>query len=221
MSNNSKTVIEALDGIRNALHNQGQVTIDYPLIANGPNEHVLAFNNDETIVLKDPDAHSPFPYFSSHGVLTNLQHVELADSRLETTFPVDPSNFVAATLWPHPQPEPFDRPPFDTTNALTIGPSKQSYFFNGGVDLLVTIGPSVPKIVALKNGGAQFWVSSIGTISQGKGKYAGAKGMSVFTGSGYFAKWPEALPDQLQILKKGFKARVGTYFKFVLPPDIK
>src|SRR5712672_20025 len=45
--------------------------IEYPLIARGSVEHVLAFTTDELIYLKGLPNN---PYFSSHGVLVDFQH---------------------------------------------------------------------------------------------------------------------------------------------------
>src|SRR6185295_3200431 len=225
MVDESRSVIEALDRIRVALESSNGdgggvgdgITIDYPQIANGPVEQVLAFNNDEYIKLEDATGDNP--YFSSHGVLTDLQHRELPGSKVETTFPVDRAKLPDTIQWPPVQEKPWDAPPLDPTHTLGHGYSKQAYFFNGGADSLVTVGPSLPKIAVLKNGGAQFWVASIGVIAQGTGKYKGARGTSVYIGSTYLEAWPPKLEDQIKILAKGFKALVGTYFKLVLKKD--
>ena len=212
----SKTVIEALDGIRHALtgHHTG---IDYPKIKNGPVEQVLAFNNIEQIVLKD--AAGAHPHFSSHGELSDLNHNVLPFSKVETTFPVVLTALPGAFQWPPTQEKPYDAPPVDDQNATAPGPSKQAYFFNGGKDLLVTVGPSLPKIVKLKHGGAQFWVGSIGVIAQGEGIYAEVRGMSVYLGSAYLPVWSDVQAEQIAILEKGFRALVSTYFKVVLKDD--
>ena len=84
---------------------------------------------------------------------------------------------------------------------------------------MITVGPSLPKIVLLKNGGAQFWVGSIGVIAQGTGKYEGVRGMSVYLGSAYLEHWPKTFDEQVKLLTKGFKALVSTYFKLVLKED--
>src|ERR1041385_8685748 len=101
------TITEALDKIYLAL---GGNKIEHPAIANGPIEIVLAFNNDEHIVLKGPD---DAPYFSSHGPLTDLNGVVLPGTRVATTFPVDPSKFNETGIFPPVQTEPFDQPPVD------------------------------------------------------------------------------------------------------------
>ena len=226
-SHPSKCVAEAIDRLRESV-GLGVVigNYHYQAIANGPVEQVLAFNNDETIQLitnpKDPnDVH-----FSSHGVLTDLARNRIPGSRVETTFPVDPKQFPETTLWPPEQKPPWDAPPVNQKNTTGNGYSKQAYFFNGHTDdkgeyhpkdYLVTVGPSLPKIARIDGGAAQFWVASIGVISQGVGIYKGAHGMSVYIGSAYLPEWPDAFDKQVEILKKGFSARIGTYFKFVLP----
>jgi hypothetical protein len=141
-----------------------------------------------------------------------------------TTFPVDPTTLPATRLFPNKQPEPFNKPNLpedkvDNTNTTENGYSKQAYFFNYKRDSLVTVGPSLPKITKLKNGGAQFWVGSIGVVAQGTGEYEGARGVSVYIGSGYLPKWPDELDAQIKILRDGFDALVGTYFKLVLKRD--
>jgi len=210
----SRSVIAALNSIRDVLASHGGPDgIDLIQLANGPVERVLGFNNDEHIALKD--ANTKKPYFSSHGVLTDLKHKVLPGSKVETTFPVDPVKIGDSFKWPPEQPAPFDKPPLDETNTTGHGYSKQAYFFDGGANSLVTVGPSLPKITPLKGGGAQFWVGSIGVITQGTGKFEGARGMSVYLGSAYLAKWPASFDAQAKILAAGFKALVSTYFKLV------
>jgi hypothetical protein len=220
----SKSVIEALDKNGEALDSicdaiktlHGSTCccggIKYPQLRNGPIEQVLAFNNNELIKLEGyPDN----PHFSSHGVLTDLCHRDLKGSRVLTTFPVKTSQFEGAVKWPPPQKTPYNQPPVDNKNTTDQGSSKQAYSFDGGVNLLVTVGPSLPKITPLAGGGAQFWVGSIGVIAEGKGIYEGVRGMSVYLGSAYFSEWPEKPEDQIKKLAEEFEARVTTYFKFV------
>jgi hypothetical protein len=220
MADKSKTVTESVDRMRNVLEQKfqyGAGIIDFPRIANGPVEHVLAFNNDETIKLDGPDDK---PFFSSHGPLTDLHGNALPGTWVATTFPVDPDQFGETGTWPRRQKEPFDHPPVDETHTTNHGYSKQAYFFNERKDSFVTVGPSLPKIVKTKNGGAQFWVGSIGVIAQGTGKYEGARGVTTYVGSGYFDKWPNAVDEQIKLLRGGFKALIGTYLKVVLKGDV-
>lgn len=232
----SKSIVEALDrmrdsnssifeGIRDAIEqccsgsSGHKGNYEYPDIANGEFEQVIAFNNDEHIALKEVRGKNP--HFSSHGVLTDLQHNPIPGSAVETTFPIDPSNVGDAFKWPDEQLPPFDGPPVNNANAVSPGPSKQAYFFNDRADSFVTVGPSLPKIAPLKNGGVQFWVGSIGVIAQGTGKYKGVRGMSVYLGSAYLEHWPKSPEDQIKLLSKGFRALVSTYFKIVLRHDVE
>jgi hypothetical protein len=219
MSNQSKSVVEALDKIYSALVVEGRSGIyEYPRIANGPVEHVLAFNNDEHIVLKGPNN---APYFSSHGPLTDLQGNVIPGSRVATSFPVDPKRLPDTVIWPPIQEEPIDGPPPpEPGNHVYQGFSKQAYFFDNDVNSFVTVGPSIPKIVRTRDGGAQFWVGSIGLITQGTGIYEGARGVTTYVGSGYFDHWPDSPPEQIKLLRAGFKALIGTYAKIVLRADV-
>jgi hypothetical protein len=219
MATKSKNIREALDKIHQSLggHAGGKGDgVEHPNIANGPVEHVLAFNNDERIALEGPD---DAPYFSSHGPLTDLQGNILPGTRVATTFPVDPTKFDETGVWPPEQDEPFDEPPVDPEETTDIRNSKQAYYFNNDKDSFVTAGPSIPKITRTKNGGAQFWVGSIGLIAQGTGKYEGAHGVATYVGSGYFDEWPDSFEEQIGLLRAGFKALVGTYAKIVLKKD--
>jgi hypothetical protein len=216
----SSNITEALDKIYEALSGHtgggGGGGAEHPKIANGPVEIVLAFNNDEHIALKGPDN---APYFSSHGPLTDLYGNVLPGTRVATTFPVDPTKFNETGDWPPAQVEPFDAPPVNPKETSVIRNSKQAYYFNDDADSFVTAGPSIPKITRTKDGGAQFWVGSIGLIAQGTGKYEGCHGVATYVGSGYFEHWPEDFPEQIKLLRAGFKALVGTYAKIVLKKD--
>ena len=196
------------------------VVIEYPKIANGAVERVLAFNNHEYIALKGPDE---APFFSSHGPLTDLQGNTLPGTRLGTTFPVDPKTFPETGVWPVSQVEPFDEPPVNFKKGVTNhGYSKQAYYFNDDKDWFVTVGPSLPKITRTEEGGAQFWVGSIGAIAQGVGIYEGARGVTTYVGSGFFEKWPAEndFEGQIKLLRSGFTALVGTYVKMVLKEHV-
>lgn len=226
----SSSVVEAvdrnstrLDQIARALDKLGgggtqPSGIKFQKIANPPSEQVIAFNNDEEIVLKnpqgkpdDPDPNKR-PRFSSHGVLTDIWHGALPGSKVETTFPVDPAAIAAAFEWPDEQKPPWDGPPVDEKNTTGHGYSKQFYDLGDG-NSFVTVGPSLPKITPLKDGGAQFWVASIGVITQGTGIFEGARGSTTYIGSAYFSKWPQKFDPKL--LTTPFKARIATWVKFV------
>lgn len=216
MSDQNRNVINSLNAIRDAILAAGGGdalpcgTADYPQLKNGPDEVVLAFNNNETIKLVQKGKQL---YFSSHGVLTDLCHKELPGTKVETTFPVRLEDFAGTTQWPVRQKRPYDAPPLNPKNVTDNGFSKQAYWFESGS--FVTVGPSLPKIDELDGGGAQFWVGSIGVISQGTGAFKGARGVTTYVGSGYFEHWPKDPGEQLEILKAGFTALVASYAKIV------
>ncbi len=232
MSDKSTSVTQALDKLREAVeaccgddngngngnggHDCLKGKYEFPEIANGPVEVVLAFNNDEFIKLLGPNR---APYFSSHGPLTDLLGEQIPGTRVATTFPVDPTKFDETGTFPPEQEQPFDKPPVDNTNTTNNGYSKQAYYFNNDQDYFVTVGPSLPKIVRTKDGGAQFWVGSIGVIAQGQGRFAGARGVATYVGSAYIPDWPEDFQGQIKVLRAGFKALIGTYVKVVLRKD--
>jgi hypothetical protein len=192
------------------------VVIEYPQLTIGPMEHVLAFKINEHHFLKDANTFTP--HFSNQGYFSDLDGRVLRGSSCRTSLKVDITKLPETEHWPPPQPAPFDDGVsiFDHTDAL--GHSKQAYFFPDGSSL-VTTGPSVPKIVKLKGGGAQLWVASVGVIAQGTGKYEDAHGLSSYVGSAHFPHWPQTPPEQLAVLAAGFPAVIAAYFKLVLKED--
>ncbi|HKD14877.1 MAG TPA: hypothetical protein VKE71_10045 [Candidatus Angelobacter sp.] len=191
-------------------------SIEFPAIAIGPVEHVLGFNSDEQISLQGFPAN---PFFTVKGVITDLHADHLPGTSVETAFPLDPALLGTVTQWPDPQSQPFNQPPVDNKNTTSIGYSKQSHNF-GNNNTIVAVGPSLPKLTLLKNGGAQFWVSTAGVISQGTGKFEGARGEACFSGSAYFPKWPSDQPSQIKILQAGFSVRVCRFIKYTLKQDL-
>jgi hypothetical protein len=206
-----RSIVNALDGIRDMIASFAG-GIEFPQLANGPVEEVLAFNNNEFIVLKDPTGN---PYFSSHGPLTDLNHKIIPGTRVATTFPIDPTSLDESFQWPPVQVAPFDQPPVNKLHSTNQGYSKQAYFFDSDATSLITVGPSTPKIAPLKNGGAQFWVCSGAMVTQATGRYEGVRGASVYLGSGYLPVWSDKIDEQIKILAAGFVALVTTYFKLV------
>src|SRR5262249_23525050 len=98
------------------------------------------------------------------------------------------------------------------------GYSKQAYFFDSEHrDWFLTVGPSLPKIQRLENGGAQFWVGSIGVIADAGGFFYGAHGVTTYVGSGYLPQWPTDFGEQAKTLHAAFKAKIGTFVKMVIP----
>jgi hypothetical protein len=211
----SASIGQALDQIRNILASYNG--IELPQLAIGPLERVLAFNVNNRIVLNDPGG--KVPYFSSTGFLTDLSLRPLPGSKIETTLPVDLSQFGGVVQWPNPQKPPFGKPPVDGTNTAPGGSSRQAYDFGNG-NTLVSVGPAVPKLTLVKGGGAQFWVGAVGVITQGTGEYDGVRGTSAYVGSAYFAQWPNKPKDQIGILAAGFPVLVTTYVKLVLKENL-
>lgn len=235
----SKNVTDALDSIREVLerfdpnrtttsrgqtphrsaagasrrHSEASGNIEFPLIALGPFEQVLAFTTDERIVLKGiPDN----LHFSSHGRLVDFEHNPVPGTFSSLSFPIGDVDLKDVNLWPPPQPQPFDEPELFKEPTNRHGFSKQAYFFDNGESSLVTVGPSLPKVIRLKDGGAQFWVGSTGVITQGTGRFEGARGISAYNGSSFFKVWPESQEELFELLANGFPALVSAYFKLVL-----
>jgi hypothetical protein len=219
MSDQSGTVIAALDRIGNIISAFGSVSsIEFPQLANGPDEKVLVFNSDDRILL---NAASNPPYFHStgEGILTDLYGRILPGSKGLSSLPVDPSELGEGTQWPPKQSEPFNKPPVDNKHTTGVGYAKNFISFGDGSSL-GTVGPSLAKIQRLKGGGAQFWESSVQAVCQGTGRYEGARGMLVFAGSAYFPAWPEKLEEQIKLLSAGFPARLVRCFKLALKADL-
>lgn len=204
----SKSVVEALDRLREELG----TGIDFSQLAIGP-EEVLLFASDDTIFLK---VTSPTEgYFTSQAPLTDIWGRRLPGS-VEAALPVKFADLGGTTQWPKPQKSPFDQPPVDSTNVSDIGFAKNFFDFGNG-NTIVTVGPSLPKLTLLKNGGAQFWESSCQAISQGTGKYEGARGLLAFVGSAYFSSFPDPSDGQkvVEKLAQGFPARLTRCIKLV------
>jgi hypothetical protein len=213
-----ENLIQALAGIRIALGGSGGAAgdIDFPRLGAGPLETVLVFNSNEHIEVRDFPA---APYFSARGVLTDLGRGGLPDSEVERAFPIVLSALPGEFRWPPPQQAPFDGPPVEGRETIPPGPSKQAYFFADGSSL-VTVGPSLPKVAALADGGAHYWVSSIGVVAQGTGRFAGARGLAATLVSAFFERWPAGEEEQSQLLLQGFHAAMATCFKLVLEKDL-
>jgi len=217
----SSSVVQALDNIRGALENLNVAGtgIYFQQLANGPFEQVLVFNSDDQIFL-NANANPPFFHSTGQGILTDLYGKALPGSKGLSSLPVDPSELDDATQWPPKQPEPFNAPPVNNEHTTRIGFAKNFISFGDGSSL-GTVGASLAKILRLKNGGAQFWESSVQAVCESSGRYEGARGMLVFGGSAYFPVWPDSSADQIKLLSAGFPARLVRCFKLVLRPDQK
>ena len=213
----SKSVTEALDKIYRAIGGG----IEFPQLANGTVEKVLVFNSDDKIFLNVDDPNAPYFHSTGEGILTDLQGNALPGSKGLSSLPLtNPKELDVALDWPPPQQKPYNKPPVDPKNTTEIGFAKNFISFGDAEDSsLATVGPSLAKILLLKGGGAQFWESSVQAICEATGKYAGARGMLVFAGSAYFPSWPAAKDKQIELLAKGFDARLVRCFKLVLKKD--
>jgi hypothetical protein len=219
----SRSVVEAIDrlGDHGSAIGCGPW---YPQFRTGPYEEVLVSNSKVTITLKK-DA-SGQQYFSSVGNLTNLCGDDLNGSAVKTALPtlITPDTAKYLLTFPPEQPAPFDALPVNTgTGPLAPGEippgsyTKQFYDFGDG-STLVTEGPAFPKLTYLDDGGsAQFWVGFVGAITQGTGRFAGARGMASFNGSAYFKPFPPPpqFPAIVAILEKGFPANVAVCIKVI------
>lgn len=203
----SQTVNHASTGFSTPLN-----VISFPQLTDGPFEQALAFNSHEEVVLR---GYSEDPYLSADGTIYYLDNNELPGSKILRTFPIALSLLDAALFWPNKQELPFDSPPVDATNTTQFGYSKQACFFGDGSSI-ATVGPSLPKITPLRTNGIQFWVVSCGIISQATGKYEGARGTAVYSGSANFATWPTSSDDRLKRLLHGFRVTICCYMKLVL-----
>ena len=193
----------------------------YPQFRTGPFEEVLIFNSSVNISLKTNTSQQQ--YFSSTGNLQDFCGKKIGTVQTALPTVVNPATAQYLLTFPPPQPAPFDNLPVETgSGPLPPGEippgsyTKQFYDFGNG-NTLVTEGPAFPKLTYLNDGGAQFWVGFVGAITQGTGKYAGAKGMASFDGSAFFENFPPPteFPKIVAILEKGFAANVGVYFKIV------
>jgi len=225
------TVVGALERIGNILGAfSGSAQTDFPNLAIGPVEHVLVFNSNDRITLTTTSKTKGYFHSTGQGVTTDLWGRIVAGAHVESSLPVDLTELGESTLWPPPQPLPFNKPPVDNTNTTQIGYAKNKITFSDGS--IGTVGPSLAKILRLKGGKgdygpAQFWETSVLAICQGTGKYEGARGMLVFAGSAYFEEWPWGVKDPvkqgeliIKLLSAGFDAKLVRCFKLVLEPDI-
>jgi hypothetical protein len=64
-----------------------------------------------------------------------------------------------------------------------------------------------------------FWVVSCQVITQGTGRFEGARGIQSFSGSSHFPKWPPSPDEQVALLIKPFKAKIHRCIKVVLKGD--
>jgi hypothetical protein len=213
----SSTVTEALDRIRRAVDGlkagDGADGIEYPRLAVESAEHVLVFGSVDSVTLVG--ARGKTPYFASEGYLTDFSGRKIEGSQIQAALPVDPNALLETIKWPPAQPKPFDKPPVKDANTTGVGFAKNSFSFGRG-DSIVTVGATLPKVLLLPGGGAMFWVTSCQAISQGTGRYEGARGIQAFTGSSYFSEWPSTPEGQIELLSRPFEAKIQRSIKVVL-----
>jgi hypothetical protein len=188
--------------------------IEYPRLAITYAEHTLVFGSEDDVTLEDVNVAGKTPYFASNGYLTDFSGRKISGSQILAALPVDLARFIETLKWPPVQREPFDKLPVDAANA-EIGFARNSFNFGDGSSI-VSVGAALPKLLLLKDGGAMFWVTSCQAITQGQGRYEGARGIQSFSGSSYFPVWPASPEEQARLLVGGFKARIHRCLKLVL-----
>jgi hypothetical protein len=189
------------------------VGIHFPNLVIGPLEEVMIFDvvcRACLTVEDDADA-----YFHVWGNFIEINGTPIIGGTFDTVFPLKLVAVPEALVWPAPQWGPFDRPPVDGSHTTGGGFSKTSFAFGDGSEI-VTVGPSIPKMAVLRDGSGQLWVTSVGVITGGRGRFAGAKGMCALNGSGYFPRAPDfATPEGRQVLIDGFSVKVSVNFKVI------
>jgi hypothetical protein len=201
------------------LHNSprpsgGADSLEYPRLAIDAVEHVLVYGSEDEVVLKDVHVKGKTPFFGSVGYLIDFSGRKLPGSQILAALPVDLAKLGDTFKWPPKQREPFGELPVDATNA-DVGFARNSFDFGDG-NLIVTVGAAIPKILPLKGGGAVLWVTSCQLITQGTGKYEGARGIQSFAGTSYFPVWPASPEGQVGVLSTPFKARIHRCIRLVL-----
>jgi len=195
----------------------GAATIQYPNLSITPVEHTLVFGSEDLVTLEDVNVQGKTPFFGSVGYLTDFSGRKIPGSEILAALPVDLAQFADSLKWPPAQREPFNKLPVDATNA-NPGFARNSFKFGDGSSI-VSVGAALAKLLPLKSGGAMFWVTSCQAISQGKGRYEGARGIESFSGSSYFPVWPASPEGQVRLLASGFKAKIHRCIKLVLRAD--
>jgi len=182
-------------------------------MASGQKEHVIAFNDDEKLYLKD--SHTADPCLVAEGRLGNLQNAILKQSWVETVIPLrlgGPNQRAA-----------------DPCHCLPLQPpdsggycSRRNFFFSYPEDSFEAAGHTIIETTKLDSDRIQLWIGSVGRIVSGVGKFRGARGISVYTGSNCLSGWPHSYADQLDYLRRrDLKIRVSTFVKLVLHDDLE
>lgn len=178
-------------------------------------ETVMVFGSEDHVTLENVGVPGKIPYFASQGFLTDINGRQLSGSQILAALPVDLAKLGDTVLWPPVQNTPGDMLPVLYPNTQDVGFAKNSFDFGDG-STIVSVGAAIAKTKPLDNGGALFWVVSCQVITQGTGKYEGARGIESFSGSSYFPRWPTVPQEQVQLLVSGFEARIHRCIKIVI-----
>jgi len=183
-------------------------------LAINPVEQVFVYGSEDMVVLRDVGVAGKTPYFYSDGYLVDLSGRRLSGSQILAALPVDLPRLGETFTWPPRQSEPLGELPIDSTN-VNVGFARNSFKFGDGHSV-VTVGAAIPKIFVVRNGGAMLWVASAQVITQGTGRFAGARGIQSFAGTFHFHRWPDSPDDQIGLLTKPFKAKIHRCIRAVL-----
>lgn len=191
--------------------------IKFPDLAIGDHEEVLIFDVLASAELTF-EPNKTEAYWHVWGRTTNLDHHVLRGTFFDTVFPFPTATAPQMFAWPPPQGGPFNRPPVDPVDTKAPGYSKTQFTFEDG-STIVTVGPSIPKLDVLKGGDGQLWVTSVGVMTEGTGRYEGARALAAFNGSAYLKKMPDfATKAGRQELEEGFQVNVSINIK-VIPKE--
>lgn len=172
----------------------GNIEFDTP--AQGPDEIVIVFNADPCTV-KLIQADGGLSWKLDCSTFTTLSGSPVAPPTSYTgSFPVDPKTLPDIFAWPPPgtQSPPYDDGIIDPTVAkavATMGPAKENVSFADGSSV-ASAGPSLARITKVGGGNAgYFWATTAALITNGTGKYKGARGLSTLFGGAYLKKLPD------------------------------
>jgi hypothetical protein len=220
MSERSRSLVEAVDRLRESKTPEGKAGIEFPRLAIGPYEEVFVFEVAGHVVLYEVSGPDWDAYFHINGTLLNLSGTTVDGGTFETVFPLKFSLAPQILTWPPIQGAPFVAPPVN--GALTDGYGfSKSNFVLGEQGTIVTVGPSIGKFTKTKGGGAQLWVTSVGVTTYGSGRFAGVRGMGAFNGSGYYASAPDlSTSEGRKQLRDGFAVKVSINLKVIGGEDL-
>jgi hypothetical protein len=149
-------------------------------------------------------------YIIVWGTMYKLDNEE--DGKYEAVFKAEFAGPQDLTNYPKPAEEPFNKPSAITQVTYPLNQTKARWTFKDGSSLSGP-GPAVSYIVALKEGGFQFYVSAAAFITGGTHRYDGALGQETSLGSTFFTSQPK-LEDGFS-----FEAMVLHSFKVIRKAD--